>query len=151
MYAIRSYYASRKLGFTTKRTMMIAQQLYEGIDVGGKGAVGLISYIRTDSVRIASEAQQAARAYIGERFGSVYVPEKPNFYKGRDGAQDAHEAIRPTSVDHEPAAINVITSYSIHYTKLYETAASFLTTWAISMATRAVCSRVDPSGMFRIT
>ncbi|PKM41431.1 MAG: type I DNA topoisomerase [Firmicutes bacterium HGW-Firmicutes-9] len=97
--------ASRKLGFTTKRTMMIAQQLYEGIDVGGKGAVGLISYIRTDSVRIASEAQQAARAYIGERFGSVYVPEKPNFYKGRDGAQDAHEAIRPTSVDHEPAAI----------------------------------------------
>lgn len=97
--------ASRKLGFTTKRTMMIAQQLYEGIDVGGKGAVGLISYIRTDSVRIASEAQQAARAYIGERFGNVYVPEKPNFYKGRDGAQDAHEAIRPTSVDHEPAAI----------------------------------------------
>lgn len=97
--------ASRKLGFTTKRTMMIAQQLYEGIDVGGKGAVGLISYIRTDSVRIASEAQQAARTYIGERFGSVYVPEKPNFYKGRDGAQDAHEAIRPTSVDHEPAAI----------------------------------------------
>ena len=97
--------ASRKLGFTTKRTMMIAQQLYEGIDIGGKGAVGLISYIRTDSVRIASEAQQAARAFIGDRFGSVYVPEKPNFYKGRDNAQDAHEAIRPTSVDHEPAAI----------------------------------------------
>lgn len=97
--------ASRKLGFTTKRTMMIAQQLYEGIDVGGKGAVGLISYIRTDSVRIASEAQQAARAYIDERFGKVYVPEKPNFYKGRDGAQDAHEAIRPTSVDFEPASI----------------------------------------------
>jgi len=97
--------ASRKLGFTTKRTMMIAQQLYEGIDIGGKGAVGLISYIRTDSVRIASEAQQAARAFIGDRFGSVYVPEKPNFYKGRDNAQDAHEAIRPTSVDHEPASI----------------------------------------------
>ena len=97
--------ASRKLGFTTKRTMMIAQQLYEGIDIGGKGAVGLISYIRTDSVRIASEAQQAARAFIGDRFGSVYVSEKPNFYKGRDNAQDAHEAIRPTSVDHEPASI----------------------------------------------
>jgi len=97
--------ASRKLGFTTKRTMMIAQQLYEGIDIGGKGAVGLISYIRTDSVRIASEAQQAARVYIDERFGKVYVPEKPNFYKGRDGAQDAHEAIRPTSVDHEPSTI----------------------------------------------
>ena len=97
--------ASRKLGFTTKRTMMIAQQLYEGIDVGGKGAVGLISYIRTDSVRIANEAQQAARVFIDERFGKVYVPEKPNFYKGREGAQDAHEAIRPTGVEHEPAMI----------------------------------------------
>ena len=97
--------ASRKLGFTTKRTMMIAQQLYEGIDIGGKGSVGLISYIRTDSVRIANEAQQSARAFIAGRFGEVYIPEKPNFYKGRDGAQDAHEAIRPTSVDHEPAAI----------------------------------------------
>ena len=97
--------ASRKLGFTTKRTMMIAQQLYEGIDIGGKGSVGLISYIRTDSVRIASEAQQAARAFIAGRFSEKYIPEKPNFYKGRDNAQDAHEAIRPTSVDNEPAAI----------------------------------------------
>lgn len=97
--------ASRKLGFTTKRTMMIAQQLYEGIDIGGKGSVGLISYIRTDSVRIAAEAQQSARAFIAGRFGEKYIPEKPNFYKGRDNAQDAHEAIRPTSVDNEPAAI----------------------------------------------
>jgi DNA topoisomerase-1 len=97
--------ASRKLGFTTKRTMMIAQQLYEGIELGGKGSVGLISYIRTDSVRIAAEAQQAARVYISDRFGAKYMPEKPNFYKGRAGAQDAHEAIRPTSVDNEPAAI----------------------------------------------
>ena len=97
--------ASRKLGFTTKRTMMIAQQLYEGIDIGGKGSIGLISYIRTDSVRIALEAQQFARVFIAGRFGDKYVPEKPNFYKGRDGAQDAHEAIRPTSVDNEPAAI----------------------------------------------
>ena len=97
--------ASRKLGFTTKRTMMIAQQLYEGIELGGKGAVGLISYIRTDSVRIASEAQQAARAFIAGRFGDRYVPEKPNFYKGRDNAQDAHEAIRPTGVDNDPAQI----------------------------------------------
>jgi DNA topoisomerase-1 len=97
--------ASRKLGFTTKRTMMIAQQLYEGIDVGGKGAVGLITYIRTDSVRIATEAQQAAREFIAARFGEKYIPEKPNFYKGRANAQDAHEAIRPTGVEHEPAAI----------------------------------------------
>ena len=97
--------ASRKLGFTTKRTMMIAQQLYEGIELGSKGAVGLISYIRTDSVRVASEAQAAARSFVEKRFGKDYIPEKPNFYKGRAGAQDAHEAIRPTGVDLEPASI----------------------------------------------
>lgn len=97
--------AARKLGFTTKRTMMVAQQLYEGIDIGGKGPVGLISYIRTDSVRVAKEAQDAAITYIGKRFGERYVPEKPNVYKGRASAQDAHEAIRPTLIDNEPQKI----------------------------------------------
>lgn len=96
--------AARKLGFTTKRTMMVAQQLYEGIDIG-KGAVGLITYIRTDSVRVAAEAQTAALSYIGKRFGERYVPKKPNVYKGRSGAQDAHEAIRPTLIDNEPQKI----------------------------------------------
>ena len=96
--------AARKLGFTTKRTMMVAQQLYEGIDIG-KGAVGLISYIRTDSVRIAKEAQEGALAYIGVRFGERYVPKKPNVYKGRASAQDAHEAIRPTMIENEPQKI----------------------------------------------
>lgn len=97
--------AARKLGFTTKRTMMVAQQLYEGIDIGGKGPVGLISYIRTDSVRVAREAQDAAITYIGKRFGERYVPAKPNVYKGRASAQDAHEAIRPTLIDNEPQKI----------------------------------------------
>ena len=97
--------AARKLGFTTKRTMMVAQQLYEGIDIGGKGPVGLISYIRTDSVRVAKEAQDAAITYIGKRFGERYVPVKPNVYKGRASAQDAHEAIRPTLIDNEPHKI----------------------------------------------
>ncbi|MCI6952162.1 MAG: type I DNA topoisomerase, partial [Clostridium sp.] len=97
--------AARKLGFTTKRTMMVAQQLYEGIDIGGKGPVGLISYIRTDSVRVAKEAQDAAITYIGKRFGERYVPAKPNVYKGRASAQDAHEAIRPTLIDNEPQKI----------------------------------------------
>lgn len=97
--------ATRKLGFTTKRTMMVAQQLYEGIDIGGKGPVGLISYIRTDSVRVAKEAQDAAITYIGKRFGERYVPAKPNVYKGRASAQDAHEAIRPTLIDNEPQKI----------------------------------------------
>lgn len=97
--------AARKLGFTTKRTMMVAQQLYEGIDIGGKGPVGLISYIRTDSVRVAKEAQDAAITYIGKRFGERYVPAKSNVYKGRASAQDAHEAIRPTLIDNEPQKI----------------------------------------------
>ena len=97
--------ASRKLGFTGKRTMLIAQQLYEGVEVKGRGAVGLVTYIRTDSVRIASEALSSVREHIQRHYGEKYVPEKPNFYKGRKGAQDAHEAIRPTYVELSPASI----------------------------------------------
>ena len=97
--------AARKLSFTTKRTMMVAQQLYEGVELGPKGAVGLISYIRTDSVRVANEAQQAALSHIAERFGAAYVPPKPNVYRGRASAQDAHEAIRPTDIKNVPSAI----------------------------------------------
>ncbi len=97
--------AARKLNFTTKRTMMVAQQLYEGVELGAKGPVGLISYIRTDSVRVANEAQQAALAYIEARFGKQYLPPKPNVYRGRASAQDAHEAIRPTDIQNAPAAV----------------------------------------------
>ena len=97
--------AARKLNFTTKRTMMVAQQLYEGVELGARGPVGLISYIRTDSVRVASEAQQAALAYIESRFGKQYVPPKPNVYRGRASAQDAHEAIRPTDIQNTPSAV----------------------------------------------
>ncbi|MEG1524030.1 MAG: type I DNA topoisomerase [Clostridia bacterium] len=114
--------ASRKLGFTTKRTMMVAQQLYEGIEIGKKGAVGLISYIRTDSVRVAKEAQDATLAYIGNRFGEKYLPESPNIYKGRAGAQDAHEAIRPTYIENEPSAIKAFLSNDQYrlYKLIYE-------------------------------
>ena len=94
--------ASRKLGFTTKRTMIIAQQLYEGVDVGTTGSVGLVSYIRTDSVRVSSDALTIVRSMITEHYGAQYVPEKPNYYKGRKDAQDAHEAIRPTNIDMTP-------------------------------------------------
>ncbi len=96
---------ARKLGFTAKRTMMVAQRLYEGIEVGQEGPVGLITYMRTDSTRIADEAIDEARRYIGERYGEAMLPEKPNFYKSKKGAQDAHEAIRPTSVFRDPDAI----------------------------------------------
>ncbi len=97
--------ASRKLKFTAKRTMMIAQQLYEGIELGEEGSVGLITYMRTDSVRISSEAQEWAAAYIEGRFGKSYVPEKPPIYKSRSGAQEAHEAVRPTGVSRTPETL----------------------------------------------
>jgi DNA topoisomerase-1 len=103
--------ASRKLNFTARRTMQVAQQLYEGIDLGGsEGPVGLITYIRTDSTRIASVAQLEARDFLMERFGPEYVPEDLRQFKGRKDIQDAHEAIRPTSVWREPEALkNVLT------------------------------------------
>lgn len=96
--------ASRKLGFTTKLTMLIAQQLYEGVELPG-GMTGLITYIRTDSTRISNEAQAEALAHIVEHYGKEYAPEKPNVYKGRKGAQDAHEAIRPSSLAHTPQSL----------------------------------------------
>ena len=97
--------AARKLGFTSRKTMMLAQQLYEGIDLGRKGPVGLITYMRTDSTRISELAQNEARAYVQEAFGAEYVPEKPNVYAAGKKAQDAHEAIRPTSVSFLPEEI----------------------------------------------
>ncbi|MEJ2360824.1 MAG: type I DNA topoisomerase [Gammaproteobacteria bacterium] len=97
--------ASRKLGFTAKKTMSIAQQLYEGIDIGGE-TVGLITYMRTDSVNLANEAIEELREYIAERFGKHNVPDEPRAYKTKSkNAQEAHEAIRPTSVRHEPESI----------------------------------------------
>ena len=97
--------AARKLGFPTKKTMMIAQQLYEGIEVKGHGALGLVTYIRTDSTRISTEAQQEAKKYIEEKYGQKYLPEEFRVYKNRSASQDAHEAIRPTYVSMDPDSV----------------------------------------------
>lgn len=97
--------AYKKLGFTTKKTMAVAQQLYEGIDISGKGTIGLITYMRTDSVNIASEAQKAAREEIEKKFGREYVPKTTRVYKSKKGAQEAHEAIRPTTPDVSPEKV----------------------------------------------
>ncbi|MDD6133809.1 MAG: type I DNA topoisomerase [Selenomonadaceae bacterium] len=97
--------AARKLGFTSRKTMMLAQQLYEGIELGRHGATGLITYMRTDSTRLSDLAQNDARAFIHEQFGEAYVPPKPNVYAAGKKAQDAHEAIRPTNVTLTPEAI----------------------------------------------
>ncbi|GAB4509350.1 MAG: type I DNA topoisomerase [Anaerolineae bacterium] len=104
--------ASRRLGFNAKRTMRTAQQLYEGIDLGEEGTIGLITYMRTDSTNVSEQAQQEARDYIVNRFSQEYVPEEPPRYKTKSkGAQEAHEAIRPTSVLRLPTAIkNALTS-----------------------------------------
>ena len=94
--------ASRKLGFQAYRTMKAAQELYEGVEVEGMGAVGLITYMRTDSLRISAEAQQQAAEYIGGRYGKNYLPATPKVYKSKGNAQDAHEAIRPSMPDLSP-------------------------------------------------
>ncbi|MEI6805963.1 MAG: type I DNA topoisomerase [Myxococcaceae bacterium] len=94
--------AARAFRFTTKKTMMIAQSLYEGVDLGEAGSQGLITYMRTDSTRVSDDALAAVREYIGDTFGKDFLPEKPNFYKSKKSAQEAHEAIRPTSLQYPP-------------------------------------------------
>ncbi len=111
--------ASRRLRFTAKRTMSLAQQLYEGVNWGDGEPVGLITYMRTDSVNVADEARREARTYIADRFGSQYVPGKPPSYKTRaKRAQEAHEAIRPTSVLREPEQLKGVLNRDQH--RLYE-------------------------------
>lgn len=97
--------AARRLRFSPKKIMMLAQQLYEGIDLGKDERVGLITYMRTDSVRISPQALGSAREYAGQTWGERYVPEKPRTYKQKKGAQDAHEAIRPTDVLRNPESV----------------------------------------------
>lgn len=110
--------ASRKLGFSPKKTMMLAQRLYEGMEVGTTGTVGLITYMRTDSTRIADEAVADVRKYILSRYGNDFLPESPNVYKTKKSAQDAHEAIRPTDVNLDPASIKQYLEKDAH--SLYE-------------------------------
>lgn len=97
--------ASRKLSMTPRRTMAIAQQLYEGVDVSGEGTVGLITYMRTDSLRLSDEALAAARSFIKGRYGAAYCPAAARVYKTKAGAQDAHEAIRPSNVELTPERV----------------------------------------------
>jgi len=97
--------ASNKLGFNVRRTMGVAQRLYEGVDVGAEGTVGLITYMRTDSPRVAPEAIAGAREWVTKNLGAKYLPATPNVYKGKKDAQDAHEAIRPTDASRTPESI----------------------------------------------
>ncbi len=109
--------ASRKLGFQAERTMRAAQELYEGVNIKGTGMVGLITYMRTDSLRISEEARAAANAYITQAYGADYLPEKPVYYKSRANAQDGHEAIRPSIPSLTPDEVK--SSLSADQYKLY--------------------------------
>jgi len=102
--------ASRKLRFTARRTMSIAQRLYEGLEVGPEGPVGLITYMRTDSTRVGTEALNAVRSYISQNFGPDFLPAEPQVYKSRKSAQEAHEAIRPTDVARTPEQMSAFLS-----------------------------------------
>lgn len=110
--------ALNKLGMNLKKTSFCAQQLYEGVELEGEGKVALITYIRSDSTRVSVDAQNQALEYIGKEFGEKYVPEKPNIYKTKENAQDAHEAIRPISIQRTPAS--VMNSLSSDNFKLYK-------------------------------
>ncbi len=109
--------ASKVLGFSTSKAMQIAQELYEGVDIKGQGTIGLVSYIRTDSVRVSDEAYDNCCAYVTENYGAEFLPETRNEYKSRGRAQDAHEAIRPTYVDLAPK--DIMASLSKDQLKLY--------------------------------
>ena len=109
--------ASRRLGFRAERTMKIAQELYEGVNIAGYGSIGLITYMRTDSLRISEEARAATDEFIRDNFGEKYLPEKPRYYKSRSNAQDGHEAIRPSTVSLTPDKVK--DSLSAEQYKLY--------------------------------
>ncbi|MBR2086649.1 MAG: type I DNA topoisomerase, partial [Oscillospiraceae bacterium] len=110
--------ASKRLGFQSKRTMKAAQELYEGVDIDGMGAVGLITYMRTDSLRISADAQQAAADYIKQTYGDSYLPDKPRVFKTKKNAQDAHEAIRPSMPELSPDQVKA--SLTSDQYKLYK-------------------------------
>jgi DNA topoisomerase-1 len=112
--------AANKLGFTAKKTMLLAQQLYEGIELGSAGPVGLITYMRTDSVRVSEDAQREAKAFLEGQYGKDFVPEAPPRYKSKKNVQDAHEAIRPTMIDGEAAPEKIKKHLTPDQFKLYQ-------------------------------
>ncbi|MDA0733268.1 MAG: type I DNA topoisomerase [Chloroflexi bacterium] len=150
--------AGRKLRFTAQRTMMIAQQLYEGISVPGEGSVGLITYMRTDSVQVAQTAIDEARDYIRERYGKEYLPDKTRVYKTKaKSAQEAHEAIRPTSIRRDPEKLkDSLTSeqhrlYSLVWSRMLSSQMADARTEATTVDIEASCKQSPNVYLFRAT
>ena len=137
--------ASRKLGFQARRTMKAAQELYEGVDVEGLGAIGLITYMRTDSLRISDEAKQAAASYIEQTYGKAYIPQTPRVYKSKNNAQDAHEAIRPSVPELSPDKVKA--SLTTDQYKLYKLIwERFIASQMASALLDTVAAQIDAAG-----
>jgi DNA topoisomerase I len=146
--------ASRQLGFNVKRTMGVAQRLYEGIDLGSEGTVGLITYMRTDSTRVSPEAIQSARKYIQSKLGKNYLPESPNTFKSKKDAQDAHEAIRPSDPDIHPDAIRKYLSdeqYRLYKLIWQRFIASQMLAAVYDQTTVDIVAKADRGYDFRVT
>ena len=150
--------AWRKLRFSAKRTMLAAQQLYEGLSMGDEGSIGLITYMRTDSTNVASSAIQEARGYIGQKFGDQYVPHQPRVFKRKvKGAQEAHEAIRPTATHREPQGLKPYLSsdqfrlYDLIWRRMLASQMSDAHSDATTVDTEAACQGVDRVYIFRAT
>ncbi|WP_263418029.1 type I DNA topoisomerase [Terriglobus albidus] len=146
--------AAGRLGFNVRRTMGVAQRLYEGIDVGSDGTVGLITYMRTDSVRVSPDAITEARDYIGKKLGAQYLPSSPNQFKGKKDAQDAHEAIRPTHVEYTPESIRkYLTDEQYRLYKLIwnRFVASQMTPAVFDQTTVDIAAKSDKTYDFRVS
>jgi len=146
--------ASRQLGFNVKRTMGVAQRLYEGIELGSEGAVGLITYMRTDSTRVSPDAIQAARGYIESKLGKAYLPATPNTFKSKKDAQDAHEAIRPADPELHPDEIRKYLSdeqYKLYKLIWQRFVASQMPAAVYDQTTVDIVAKADRSYDFRVT
>ncbi len=146
--------AAGRLGFNVRRTMGVAQRLYEGVDLGKEGTVGLITYMRTDSTRVSADAITEAREYVGKKHGANYLPEKPIDYKGKNDAQDAHEAIRPTHVEWTPDFLRQYLSeeqYKLYKLIWQKFVSSQMTPAVFDQTTISVAAKADATYDFRIS
>ncbi len=146
--------ASRKLGFNVRRTMGVAQRLYEGVEVGSQGTVGLITYMRTDSTRVSPDAIDEVRTYIGDKLGAKYLPATPNTFKSKKDVQDAHEAIRPTNVELAPEEIKRYLSdeqYKLYKLVWQRFVASQMVQAVFDQTSVDIVAKADRSYDYRVT
>ena len=146
--------AAGRLGFNVRRTMGVAQRLYEGVELGPEGTVGLITYMRTDSTRVSADAIAEAREYVRQTLGAKYLPAEAIDYKGKNDAQDAHEAIRPTHVEYTPDSIRQYLSdeqYRLYKLIWQKFVSSQMTPAVFDQTTIEIAAKADQTYDFRIS